>query len=204
MPRVFFAFPYSVEDEYRRILISACHDLRVEYVFGDGTVSSTTLIDKMSNDIEGCDHAFFDITGFNPNVMIELGMAYQHKKRVYFMYDGRRHKNAPATKAVKEEVPTNIRGQDHFTYDSLAEFNLKVRAALRNALGIGRNLLHETKIKISRTLASKPQRIGEIAKSIGESDQSQVSEALTVMKIEGKVTCKGHGMGAKWENIRPV
>lgn len=204
MARVFFAFPYNVEDEYRRILIAACHDLRAEYVFGDGSVSSTTLIDKMSSDIESCDHAFFDISGYNPNVMIELGMAYQHKRRVYFMYDEKRHKNAPATKAVKDLVPTNIRGQDHFAYNSLVEFNIGVRAALRNALGIGKNSLHEMKLKISRTLSNKPQRISEIATSIGEADQSQVSDALTVLRMEGKVTCKGHGMGAKWENLRPT
>lgn len=203
MARVFFAFPYNVEDEYRRILIAACHDLRTAYVFGDGSVSATTLIEKMSHDIEACDHAFFDITAFNPNVMIELGMAYQHKKRVYFMYDERRHKNAPATKAMKELVPTNIRGQDHFAYSSLVEFNLKVRGALRNALGIGRNELHETKLKIRRALAKRPQRIGELATTIGQQDQSQVSEALTVLRIEGKVTCKGKGMGAKWENTHP-
>ncbi|MDX2276815.1 MAG: hypothetical protein NW206_15300 [Hyphomonadaceae bacterium] len=176
--------------------------MRAEYVFGDGNVSSTTLIDKMSSDIEGCDHTFFDITGFNPNVMIELGMAYQHKKHIYFMYDERRHKNAPATKAIKEPVPTNIRGQDHFAYSSSSDFDRKLRSAMRNALGIGKNSVHELKIKINSSLAKSPQRISEIAKTIGDVDQQQLSDVLNAMRTEGHVFCTGHGMGAKWQLSR--
>jgi hypothetical protein len=181
--------------------MTACHDLKVKYVFGDGSVSSSTLLDKMSSDIESSDYAFFDITGFNPNVMIELGMAYQHKRRVYIVFDEKRHKDAPATKAVKEPVPANIRGQDHFAYKSLADFDAVIRTALRKALGIGNNSLQDIKIKINRSLRERPQRIGEIVATIG-ADQEQISEALLVMRAERTVTCKGHGMGARWELVR--
>lgn len=202
--KIFFAFPYNFDDEYRHTLIAACHDLRAEYVFGDGSVSSSTLIDKMCSDIEGCDYAFFDITGFNPNVMMELGMAYQHKHRVYLMYDEKKHRDSAAVKSLKdkEPIPANIRGQDHFAYRSLSDFDIGVRSALRNALGIGRDSLEDLKLRINRTLISRPQRIGEIAASIGGVDQGQVSEALTVLRAERRVTCKGTGMGAKWEILR--
>jgi hypothetical protein len=183
-------------------LIAACHDLRAEYVFGDASVRSTTLIDKMSTDIESCDHAFFDITGFNPNVMIELGMAYQHRRRIYFMYDERRHRISAAVKTTKELVPTNIRGQDHFAYSSAAEFDKKIRSALRDALGIDRNSMHDIKMKINRTLSRRPQRISEIAKTIGDVDQTQISDVLSAMRTEGIVACSGRGMGARWELLR--
>lgn len=202
MATVFFAFPYSFEDEYRRVLIAACHDLRAEYIFGDGSVSTGALVDKMSNSIEGSDHAFFDITGFNPNVMMELGMAYQNKRKIYFMYHSKKHKDSPSAKAFKELVPTNIRGQDHFEYASFVEFDAKIRSALKNALGIGQNSVHEMKMKINRVLASGPKRIRDIASTIGEQDQGHVSEVLSAMRTENTVTVKGHGMGAKWELLR--
>jgi hypothetical protein len=199
MTTIFFAFPYSFDDEYRRILIAACHDLHIGHVFGDGSLSSDALLDKMSSAIEACDHAFFDITGFNPNVMMELGIAYQHKRRLYFMFNEKAHKNSPARKALKERIPVNIRGQDHFSYETLAEFDFGIRNGLRDALGIGKNSLNDIKLKIDRVLAHGPKRLGEIAKSIGDPENSRTSDALLVMRLEEKVRCRGYGMGARWE-----
>ena len=74
---------------------------------------------------------------------------------------------------------------------------------MRNLLGIGKNSIHELKLKINRSLTSKPQRISEIAKTIGDVDQNQLSDVLNAMRTEGNVFCKGHGMGAKWQLSRP-
>jgi hypothetical protein len=105
-------------------------------------------------------------------------------------------------KAHKDLVPTNIRGQDHFEYKNLMDFGMKFRRALRDALGIGQNTIFDIKQKVNRTLLGGPKRLGEIAGANPDTDEASISEALNVMRAERTVTCKGHGMGAKWQLTR--
>jgi hypothetical protein len=202
MAKGFFAFPYHFDDEYRRILIAACFDLRLEYLFGDDSVGTGALVDKMAAAVESCDYAFFDITGFNPNVMMELGMAYQHKRKIYFMFNEAKHIASPAVRSGEDAVPANIRGQDHFSYSTLPEFDSGIRKALRDALGVGRNSLQDLKIRLNKALLRGPQRIGELTKTIGDVDRDKIEQALFVLRAEREVDCKGVGMGARWELMR--
>jgi len=206
MARVFFGFPYEFDrdfgDDYRGILRRACSDLGAEYVFGDKEFTADSLVSKMNSCIDSCEYAFFDITGFNPSVMMELGIAFHSKGRLFFMYDEAKHRNSAIVKATKDQIPTNIRGQDHFTYRTLYDLDFGVRSSLRNALGIGKSSLQDLKLKINGILRKKPQRIGEIAETLGNVEKDSVAQALFVLRAEKKVECNGIGMGARWSLTR--
>lgn len=111
MEKVFFAVPYKLfGDEYRILARRACLDRQLTAVFGDETRQADALIRKMCTSIEEARFTFFDITGFNPNVMIELGIAFCAQKKVFLFYNEKRHKESPIVKAGKEPVPAE--GED--------------------------------------------------------------------------------------------
>lgn len=76
---------------------------RVNNLFPDGEVkvqynrmratAGSTIIDGLQNRLETADALIFDITGFNPNVMFELGLAfgldkYNSKQSVFIIMEG--------------------------------------------------------------------------------------------------------------------
>jgi hypothetical protein len=203
MPKIFFGFPYDFDREfgaeYRLTLRRAAEDQKCSHVFGDSEISAGALMDKLVACIDACDHAYFDITGFNPSVMLELGAAFYAKGKIHFYFNGKRHRASPLYRVQREEIPTDIRGQDHFEYETVHDLDFGIRNSLRAALGVGKSSLDDLKIRINSALKKGPQRISEIAETIGVPERESVSQALYVLRAEQKVTCSGVGMGAKWE-----
>ncbi|MEQ1709096.1 MAG: hypothetical protein ABL864_12280 [Terricaulis sp.] len=199
MEKVFFAFPFELDrhEDYRLVLQRACSDLGVEAVFGDKIRQSDALIRKMCDAIDECNHSFFDITGFNPNVMIEVGIAFRCQKPIYLLYHAEQHRRSAAAKALRMEVPSDLQGHERFTYKNLAELDRELRMTLRQALGQGRNLAFELKEKIRRVLRAKPQPIREIVSTLGGSEPD-IQQALAALRFEQSVEIEGHGAGAKW------
>lgn len=75
MPRAFFAFPYSFGIDYRIELSRVCDALNVEPIFADEVKKADALLAKLQDEIQASHIGFYDITGLNPNVLIELGMS---------------------------------------------------------------------------------------------------------------------------------
>ncbi len=75
-PRLFHVMSFGDEwsDEASRLAERACAG-KVTYVRGD-KVPDPDIIRSIWNDICRATHVLVDLTGFNPNVMLELGMAH--------------------------------------------------------------------------------------------------------------------------------
>jgi hypothetical protein len=201
METAFFAFPYDFDEAYRLTISRACHNLNVRAVFADDIHRSEVLSDKLRTSIEDCGLAFFDITGLNPNVMIELGMGLCARKKNFLMVHPDKHRAAPAVKAYRGPLPTDLSGLIPFEYRTEYDLDRELRAVLRQALGIGRNSAHDLKMKISQKLRDHPYPLRGLVAAFPEITQAEIEEALAAMKFERTVKLEGRGAGAMWSLV---
>lgn len=198
--QAFFAFPYKYTIDYRIDVKRVYEDSNVVAVFGDEERNADALLEKLRELINTCDIGFYDITGFNPNVLLELGFGYASRRHTFFMFDQVTHKKSAAGRGRPLEVPSDLRGRAYFEYRGRDELIVEVRKHLRQSLGIGQNAHLELKKKAMILLRSSDgRRIGEIAKSIGgESTRVDVEAAMDSLRHEGRVDLRGRGLGARY------
>jgi predicted nucleotide-binding protein len=122
--QVFVAYPYSFpRRDYRRVFKSLGESFQVKFVFADEQIVSQHIMEKIDRYIQGSDFSLFDISGWNPNVALELGMAYGRGSAYYILYN-------PAKNAVGE-VPSNLRGIDRIQYADYADLEDKLAVLLQ-------------------------------------------------------------------------
>lgn len=82
--RCFIVMPFSLEwsNDVHRVLADACKALSVHPVRGDDVFTPTDIIVDIWYGINGADFVIADITGRNPNVLYELGIAHTLAKPV--------------------------------------------------------------------------------------------------------------------------
>jgi hypothetical protein len=82
--RCFLVMPFSLEwsNDVHRALASACRSVGVHPVRGDDVFTPTDILNDIWHSIHGADFVIADITGRNPNVLYELGIAHTLAKPV--------------------------------------------------------------------------------------------------------------------------
>jgi hypothetical protein len=89
---------------YLQLYLKTNHELEVER--GDHDVLTIPLIDKITDQIDRADLIIGDISGLNPNVFYELGIA--HAKRIPMIL---------MTSDKLDSVPTDLKGHEFIVYD---------------------------------------------------------------------------------------
>ena len=76
--------PFGLEwsDDVHRILSNACKAMGVQPVRGDDVFTPTDILVDIWQSINGADFVIADITGRNPNVLYQLGIAHALAKPV--------------------------------------------------------------------------------------------------------------------------
>jgi hypothetical protein len=203
METAFFAFPYNFDVHYRLAVKRACTDFNVRPIFGDEVRAADHLANKLRASIEQCNLGFYDITGLNPNVMIELGIGLCAQRRNFLMFDAKAHRKSAAVKAFKCEIPSDIAGHEHFKYENENDLDRELRAVLKQALGIGRNSAFDLKIKIDGLVRKTSLRLGEIQQKIPGASRDDIDQAIAALRFEGKIKLEGKAGGARWRARRP-
>jgi len=72
---VFVAYPYKFDTAYRDALSERFKGTDVEFRYADDIVLNVHVMEKIRRMMSEADVSFFDVTGANPNVMLELGIA---------------------------------------------------------------------------------------------------------------------------------
>jgi hypothetical protein len=88
MAKIFFAYPYAwdeTEPQYRVALRQAVKNLGHECVIAKEIPTDLPLLEHIKLLIEEAEVAFFDITGLNPNVLIEFGIGYAADTRAILL-----------------------------------------------------------------------------------------------------------------------
>ena len=121
----FFVMPFKPELNffylYTKRHLEERHGLVVER--GDSRILTKELMGKIRDQIERADFLIGDVTGGNPNVFYELGLAHAHKKPIIFL-----------TQEPPSEAPVDLRQFEFIQYDlgRHEEFIAKLDNAVQN------------------------------------------------------------------------
>jgi len=124
MPRVFVGHPFAgrfAVSKFRGIF----KDLPFKVIYGNTDLQTRHLLNIMKANIGKSDFSIFDLSDWNPNVALELGLAEGLKRKAaknyYIVLNTRRSK----------EVPSDIRGIQRLEYTS---YDFKAEAGLGDSL----------------------------------------------------------------------
>ena len=122
--QVFVAYAYGLYDkrDYRKVFSALERAFGVRFVFADEKITNMHILQKIVSYIKASDFSLFDISSWNPNVTLELGVALALSDDWYICFDPK-HTNV-------SEVPSDIRGIDRIQYGSFAELEDKLTALL--------------------------------------------------------------------------
>jgi hypothetical protein len=83
-PSCFIVMPFSLEwsNDVHRAIASACRTMSVQPVRGDDVFTPTDIVNDIWHSIHAASFVIADISGRNPNVMYELGIAHTLAKPV--------------------------------------------------------------------------------------------------------------------------
>jgi hypothetical protein len=160
--RIFVAYPWDLYDDreiYKRIYTDLERPLEVEFVFAEERFSDAHVLDKIIGMIRESTFGIYDVSGWNPNVTLEYGVARGLGTRAFIAFN-------PA-KTKRDDVPADVRGYDRLQYASLDDLNSKVASLVRQELGLpgGDDPLERDRQELLGAIARKP---GSTARELGE------------------------------------
>jgi hypothetical protein len=122
--QVFVAYAYNLYDQrdYRKVYSSLEKAFGVKFIFADEKITNMHILQKIISYIRGSDFSLFDISSWNPNVTLELGVALAMSDDWYICFN--------PEKTTVEEVPSDIRGLDRIQYTSFSELEDRLSVLL--------------------------------------------------------------------------
>ena len=129
MNRVFVAYPYRLGNEYRRPFRELENLFDVKFVFADETITSRHIIDKIQGLIKSSVFGIYDITWWNANVTLELGLAMGVGAKVYIAFNAAPEHGSQGN--FSRDVPSDIRGIDRLQYGSFGELRRLLQPVLQ-------------------------------------------------------------------------
>jgi len=106
-PSVFVGCPYKPESAFLK-LRKALDRVPIEFVYADTSISTQHVLERIRQGITRTDFSLFDITGWNANVTLEVGLAERLNKDYYILF-------RPGHGA-KSEPPADLKGVQRFQY----------------------------------------------------------------------------------------
>ena len=168
---IFVGYPYDLpKDDYRGVFAEVGEEHGVKFQFADDELTSKHVLEKIEGMMAAAAFSLFDITLWNPNVALELGIAYGRRLDYYILFD--------PTKG-KADVLSDVRGIDRIEYRSYKELGHHLSKLMRDQFGApereqeegSRDLVAQMEAlreRVPEILAVSPgQPIGGVASSLG-------------------------------------
>jgi hypothetical protein len=158
MPTVFIGHPFAERFAVRKFR-EIFKDLPFQVIYGNTDIQTKHLLQIMKQNIRKSDYSIFDLSGWNSNVALELGLVEginsKSNRPYYIILNTKRSK----------EVPSDIRGLQRIEYVS---YDYKVNK------GLG--------YQIIKYILSKEHLYKKIEKQL-KGDQKQEANILLSLKI---------------------
>ncbi len=163
--RIFVAYPYSIpRGDYRRAFIDLAKAFGVEFQFADQQITNSQILDKISEMITSALFSLFDITTWNANVALELGIAIGAGRDYYLLFNPD-HPDNP-----ERQVPADLGGLDRIEYHSFTELEEGLAKLLVQEFGVpvegglAQDPVRDLRDRVPEVLANEPGlKIGQIA-----------------------------------------
>lgn len=165
--QVFVAYAYALypKADYRKVFSSIKRSFGVNFVFADEKITNLHVLTKIENFVKESQFGIYDISGWNANVTLELGLAFGLHEKAYIAFD--------PSKTPTEEVPADLRGIDRIQYSSYSEYEDKLSELMAQELPVQITSEAENQLTIlrQRVIAILDDevglKIGEIATALG-------------------------------------
>jgi hypothetical protein len=108
--------------DYRRVFSNLAKTHGVNFIFADEKITNMHILQKIIRYIRASDFSLFDISSWNPNVTLELGIALATSDDWYICF------NPDKTDLL--EVPSDIRGIDRIQYSGFTDLEEKLTILL--------------------------------------------------------------------------
>lgn len=196
--QIFVAYSYRdyPAGDYRRVFEDISKEYSVSFVFADEKITNMHIMQKIISYIRASDFSLFDISGWNPNVTLELGIAMATGDDWYIAFN-------PAKTDVSE-VPSDLRGIDRVQYSSYSELGERLRLLVeqryaKRATSVD-DFVGGLQESILELLKSQP---GLTIKELAELTGSTVPVLQVVIRplLDAKVTTTGKTRGMKYYPI---
>lgn len=198
--QVFVAYPYSIpKEDYRRPFKEVAKAFDVKFVFADERISNLHILEKIKGYIQTSRFGIYDITGWNPNVALELGLALGMNATSYIAFD--------PSKTNVSDVPSDLRGMDRMQYDSFSQFEERLTALISQELPLPRTHTVEdqlTKLReesLNLLAESDGLKLADVATALGVSnDLAKV--ALKPLVNDGLLHTTGNTRAVRYHFTR--
>ena len=122
--QIFVAYPYTLYDtnDYRKPYKELAKAFNVQFVFADEKITTLHILQKIADYIRSSRCGIYDISGWNANVTLELGLAYGMNEKAYVISNPKQHPVG--------EVPSDLRGLDRMQYTSFSELQASLEKIL--------------------------------------------------------------------------
>jgi hypothetical protein len=141
MAKIFFAYPYSWDDsepEYKIALKAAVKRLGHTPVIASEVPTDLPLLQHIRQLIEEAEVGFFDITGLNPNVLVEFGIGYSADTKAILLENAAKQfvieKSMFGERRVPIETPSDLRPFVRYPYDSTRDLAEIISTAIHTHL----------------------------------------------------------------------
>jgi hypothetical protein len=125
---IFVAYPYGISKaDYRGAYTKAAKGFDVEFVYADEEITNKHILDKIDGIMRRAEFSLFDITQWNANVTLELGLAIGRDLNYYILFNPTERPDAPA----------DLGGIDRIQYHDYTELREGLRKLLRQKFGMG-------------------------------------------------------------------
>lgn len=164
--KVFVAYPFRFPSEdYRRPFRELEKAFKVKFEFADEKITNSHLLNKVTGMIESSLFSLFDITTWNANVTLELGIAVGGQRRYFLLFN---------PQEGEEDVPSDLGGIDRIEYTSYTELGERLSELLIQELGVpkeepsGQEQMESLRKAVREKVAKRDgPKIRHIASSIG-------------------------------------
>ena len=160
--RIFFALAsvYLSDKAYRPSVQQMTASFRADATYLADAPAGASLSDWVVETLDGCDFAFFDVTGFDADVIYALGVASQGEVSPVCLIDRQKHKAAPGA--------AKLTAQSFRDFHDAGDFQRKVRLILEEKLGpdIVQNKVLEQRI-LQHIDKMTPKYMRQLASDVG-------------------------------------
>jgi hypothetical protein len=129
---IFVAYPYELDSNgrYRTVFRELERLFDVKFVFANEKLTTKHILDKTGDLIADCEWSLFDISRWNANVTLELGLALRHGSGAIQI--------AFNPTDARPDAPSDIRGIDRLEYRSVDELRRRLHERLYELFPKGR------------------------------------------------------------------
>ncbi len=206
MAKIFFAFPHRFDQEhpnYRVALREACRDQKHDAVFASAVPTAGHVLQHVNECIDDCDAAFFDVTGLNPSVLIELGMAYAEGKPTFILLNQDEHvrvsKNMLGKQTVEPlEIPADLTGIVRTHYKNTFDLRQSLVRTLEQYFPSKPEVMPLAKTIIQHLKRFGPSPMAGIATGVS-TDVNKVRPVVSALVATSQLKKTGIGTGTKYE-----